>query len=238
MPDSVGGEPVLGIAEDTLAPRGFEPTGTFSVTGPPMSGKTNAMRSARSIHAPIRSGGPIFHIGGRRAQLADAAPWVRSATTIEAVKALAKEIVEVATDESYTDRIMVVVEDVPQFADSEAERQLKELFQTINRSDHFLIGDADISQLSKWVRLHRRLQGGQAGHRAQAGCIRRRLGVQTAFPKVKRSDFPEGRGIFVQSGRIGIVQIPLMDGPQRGGECYPWRRRVPGNSLKTSLRAV
>ena len=31
------------------------------------------------------------------------------------------------------------------------------------------------------------------------------------FPKVKRSDFPEGRGILVQSGRIVTVQLPLVD---------------------------
>ena len=30
------------------------------------------------------------------------------------------------------------------------------------------------------------------------------------FPKVKRADFPEGRGIFVQNGRAVTVQIPLV----------------------------
>ena len=39
---------------------------------------------------------------------------------------------------------MIVVENVPQFADSDAERALKALFQAINRSDHFLVGDADV----------------------------------------------------------------------------------------------
>ena len=32
------------------------------------------------------------------------------------------------------------------------------------------------------------------------------------FPKVKRSDFPEGRGIFVQAGRAVTVQMPLVEG--------------------------
>ncbi|MDF2580689.1 MAG: phosphopeptide-binding protein, partial [Microbacterium sp.] len=31
------------------------------------------------------------------------------------------------------------------------------------------------------------------------------------FPKVKRSDFPEGRGIFVQAGRAVTVQMPLVE---------------------------
>ncbi len=45
LPDRVGDLPVLGIAEDTLAPREFDPVGSFVITGPPRSGKTNAMKA-------------------------------------------------------------------------------------------------------------------------------------------------------------------------------------------------
>jgi S-DNA-T family DNA segregation ATPase FtsK/SpoIIIE len=183
------------------------------VTGPPASGKTNAMRALVASMQRFDPEVRLFHIGGRRAQLVDAAPWVRSAITIEAVKALAKEIVEVATDETYTDRIMVVVEDVPQFADSEAERPLKELFQTINRSDHLLIGDADVSQLSSGFGFIGDFKAGRRGIALKPDAYDGDSIYKTAFPKVKRSDFPEGRGIFVQGGRIVIVQIPLVDGP-------------------------
>jgi S-DNA-T family DNA segregation ATPase FtsK/SpoIIIE len=31
---------------------------------------------------------------------------------------------------------------------------------------------------------------------------------KTPFPKVRRSDFPEGRGFFVQNGRATLVQLP------------------------------
>ena len=33
---------------------------------------------------------------------------------------------------------------------------------------------------------------------------------KTPFPKVKRSDFPAGRGIFVQNGRTVTVQTPFI----------------------------
>ena len=80
----------------------------------------------------------LFHLAGRRAQLADHAPWVRSATTVDGVKLLAKELVDVVGDTDVPGRFVIVVENVTQFADSDAERPLKELFQAINRSDHFL----------------------------------------------------------------------------------------------------
>lgn len=212
LPDSVAGEPVLGISEETLAPRGFEPTGTFSVTGPPMSGKTNGMRALIAAMLRFDPNVQLFHMAGRRAQLSDAAPWVRSATTVDDVKNLAKEIATVAADETYTDRIMVVVEDVPQFADSDAERALKELFQAINRSDHLLIGDADIAQLSSGFGFIGDFKAGRKGIVLKADAYDGDSVFKTPFPKVKRSDFPEGRGIYVQNGRTVTVQMPLVDG--------------------------
>ena len=35
---------------------------------------------------------------------------------------------------------------------------------------------------------------------------------KTPFPKVKRSEFPEGRGIFVQNGRTATVHLPVAGG--------------------------
>ena len=212
MPDSVANQPVLGIAEDTLAPRGFEPTGTFSVTGPPLSGKTNAMRALIQSMQRFDPATRLFHIAGRRAQLADAATWIKSATTIEDVRTLAKEIAEVVADVSYTDRIMVVVENVPQFVDSEAERALKELFQAINRSDHLLIGDADIAQLASGFGFIGDFKAGRKGIALKPDAYDGESVFKTPFPKVKRTDFPEGRGIFVESGRTVTVQMPLVDG--------------------------
>jgi S-DNA-T family DNA segregation ATPase FtsK/SpoIIIE len=151
-----------------------------------------------------------MHIGGRRAQLASSAPWMRSATTIDDVKVLAKELVGVVADESIPGRIMVVIEGVTQFADTEAERPLKELFQAINRSDHFLIGDADVSMLSSGFGFIGDFKAGRRGIALRADAFDGDSVFKTPFPKVKRSDFPPGRGIFVQNGRVTTVQLPLL----------------------------
>jgi S-DNA-T family DNA segregation ATPase FtsK/SpoIIIE len=40
---------------------------------------------------------------------------------------------------------------------------------------------------------------------------------KTPFGRVKRSDFPVGRGIFVQAGRSVTMQIPfVVDAPKEG----------------------
>jgi DNA segregation ATPase FtsK/SpoIIIE, S-DNA-T family len=210
LPAEVDGAPTLGIAEDTLAPRGFEPVGTFVVTGPPRSGKTTAMRhlidTVRRAHPDVR----LFHIAGRRAQLGDHVEWMRSATKVEEVVELAKELTAVVSDESIPGKLMIVVEQVPQFSDSDAERSLKALFQAVNRSEHFLIGDADVSQLTSGFGFVSDFKAGRQGVALRPDSSDGDSLFKVPFGRVKRADYPEGRGILVQEGRQATVQLPLV----------------------------
>ncbi|WP_448005898.1 FtsK/SpoIIIE domain-containing protein [Agromyces bauzanensis] len=211
LPDTAGAEPVLGIADDTLGPTGFEPVGTFIVTGPPQSGKTNGLRAIVDALHRQDPAARLFHLAGRRAQLADHARWIRSAVTIDEVKALARELIEVVPDEDIPGRMVIVVENVPQFADTDAERPLKELFQAVNRSEQFLVGDADVSALSSGFGFIGDFKAGRRGIALRPDAFDGDSVFKVPFPKVKRNEFPEGRGIFVQNGRTRTVQMPLVD---------------------------
>jgi S-DNA-T family DNA segregation ATPase FtsK/SpoIIIE len=212
LPHSAGAEPVLGLADDTLAPIGFEPVGTFAITGPPQSGKTNAMRAVVDAVRRFDPAVRLFHLAGRRAQLGDHAAWMRSATSVDEVKSLAKELVDVVGDATLDGRLMIVVENVTQFADTDAERPLKELFQAVNRSDHFLIGDADVSTLSSGFGFVGDFKAGRRGVALRPDSFDGDSVFKTPFPKVKRAEFPEGRGIFVQNGRTATVHLPVAGG--------------------------
>ena len=212
MPDRIGDFPALGVAEDTLAARDFDPIGTFVVTGPPLSGKTNAMKALITSMTRFDPGVRLFHFGGRRSQLKEFAPWMRSATTPDEAKDLATELADLVGDESLEARLVIVIEDVPQFADTPAERPLKALFQAVNRSEHLLIGDADVSQIASGFGLIGDFKGGRKGIVLRPDAFDGDAIFKVPFPKVKRSDFPEGRGIFVQSGRAVTVQMPLVEG--------------------------
>ncbi|MDE0547476.1 FtsK/SpoIIIE domain-containing protein [Microbacterium sp. C7(2022)] len=211
LPDRIGEFPVLGVAEDTLAARDFDPVGTFVVAGPPLSGKTTAMKSLITSMSRFDPDVKFFHMGGRRAQLKDFAPWVRSAVTPDEAKELATELAELVADETITARMVIVIEDVPQFADSPAERPLKALFQAVNRSEHLLIGDADVSQVTSGFGLIGDFKGGRKGIVLRPDAFDGDAIFKVPFPKVKRTDFPEGRGIFVQAGRAVTVQMPLVE---------------------------
>jgi S-DNA-T family DNA segregation ATPase FtsK/SpoIIIE len=153
LPSDVAGEPVLGLADDTLAPIGFEPVGTFAITGPPQSGKTTAMRA---VIDAVRRHDPdvrLFHLAGRRAALTGHADWMRSAAT-------------------------------------------------------FLVGDADVANLSSGFGFVGDFKAGRRGVALKPDAYDGDAVFKTPFPKVRRSDFPEGRGFFVQNGRATLVQLP------------------------------
>ncbi|MGF3057481.1 FtsK/SpoIIIE domain-containing protein [Microbacterium sp. YY-01] len=213
LPDRVGDFPVLGVAEDTLAARDFDPLGTFVVAGPPLSGKTTTLKAMVVAMRRLDPSIKLFHFGGRRAQLKEWADWTRSAVTPDDAKELAKELVELVGDEEITARIAIIVEDVPQFADGPAEREMKALFQAINRSDHLLVGDADVTQVTSGFGFIGDFKAGRKGIILKPDAFDGDSVFKVPFPKVKRSDFPEGRGIFVQNGRPLTVQIPHIEAP-------------------------
>ncbi|MFB8387760.1 FtsK/SpoIIIE domain-containing protein [Microbacterium sp. NPDC055910] len=210
LPECVGELPTLGIGDDTLGPTGFEPVGTFVVAGPPQSGKTTALRGIVAGLERFDPAVELFHIGGRRAALRSFRPWRRAATGIDDVRTLAKELKEVVSDETIPTRIAIVVENVTEFGDTDAERPLKELFQAINRSDHFLVADGDVSQLSSGYGLIGELKAGRHGIALRPDTYDGESLFKVGFPKVQRHEFPPGRGLFVENGRFVTVQLPLV----------------------------
>ena len=85
--------PVLGVSDDTLAPIGFEPTGAFVLAGPPASGRTNALRwLISSVRTRRRRSSPGTTSAPRAPRSGSRPGWEATATTVEDVAALAKEL--------------------------------------------------------------------------------------------------------------------------------------------------
>ncbi|WP_404431219.1 FHA domain-containing protein [Microbacterium lacus] len=213
LPARVGEYPVIGIGDDTLGPKGFEPVGTFVVAGPPQSGKTTAVRAIVSAIQRIDPNVELYHFGGRRAVLREFRTWTAAASAVDDVRTLAKSLKDVVADETLTTRIVIVVENIAEFGDTDAERPLKELMQVINRSDHFLIADGDVSQLSSGYGLIGELKAGRHGIALRPETYDGDSLFKVPFPKVQRHEFPPGRGLFVENGQIVTVQMPLVVAP-------------------------
>jgi S-DNA-T family DNA segregation ATPase FtsK/SpoIIIE len=209
LPREAAGLPVFGIAEDTLAPRGFEPVGSFIVTGPPQSGKTNGLRAMVQAIEAYDPEVKLFHFGSRRSQLKEFRPWVRSATRPEDEKELAAELAEIVADETVPGRIMVVIEDIPHIVDSPADRPMRALIQAIDDSEHLLVADADVTRAGGGSGVLGAWKASRQGIVLQPDTYDGDTLFKVPFGRMKRSDHPVGRGMFVQAGRAVIVQMPL-----------------------------
>jgi S-DNA-T family DNA segregation ATPase FtsK/SpoIIIE len=210
FPASVDGMPVFGLADDTLAPFGFEPVGSFVVTGPPASGKTNALKALVIAMERFDPDVQLYHFGGRRSELKDFRPWVASASREEEAKDLATELTDLINAEGGK-RILVVVEDVPHLADGAAERPVRTLFKALRDSDHMLIGDAEVSRATAGVGVMGDWKQNRQGIVLKPDTYDGDTIFKVGFGKIKRSDSPVGRGIFVQAGRARTVQMPFVE---------------------------
>jgi S-DNA-T family DNA segregation ATPase FtsK/SpoIIIE len=212
MPVSVDGQPVIGVAEDTLAPRGFDPVGLFVVTGPPQSGKTNTLRALITAVEKFDPDVKLFHFGSRRSELGSYRDWVRSATRPEEEKDLATELADIVADETVAGRIMVVVEDVAHLMDGPADRAIRGLMQAISNSEHLLIGDADVSRAGSGSGVLGAWKADRQGIALKPDTHDGDTLFKVPFGRIKRTDFPDGRGIFVQAGKAMLVHVPVTDG--------------------------
>ena len=210
MPAQVNGMPVFGVADDTLAPHGFEPVGSFVISGPPASGRTNAVKSLIVAMERFDPHVKMYHLGSRRAELKDFRPWVRSATRPEDEKDLVTELADLVVSDSPGGRILIVVEDMPHLADGPADRPMRALLQAMNDSDHLLIGEAEITRASGSIGVLGEWKTGRQGIVLKPDTYDGEAIFKTAFGRVKRSDFPVGRGIFVQAGRAVTMQMPFV----------------------------
>jgi len=210
MPAQVGGMPVFGVADDTLSAHGFEPVGSFVISGPAASGRTNALKALVVAMERFDPGIRLYHFGSRRAELKDFRPWVRSATRPEDEKDLATELAELVVSDAPGARIMIVIEDMPHLSDGAADRPMRALLQAMNDSEHLLVGEAEISRASGSIGVLGEWKSGRQGIVLKPDTYDGEAIFKTPFGRVKRSDFPVGRGIFVQAGRAITMQMPFV----------------------------
>ncbi len=211
LPASVGGNPVLGISDDTLEPISFEASGTFVLGGPPASGRTNALRWLISSVGRAHPDAVRFYFGSPRSAIGKQPGWEAVATTVEDAGALAREVA--ATLAETADRkVLVVIEQIGDFLSTPADSALVEMIKAVKRSDHLLIAENETAGWSSSWPLLAEVKGARTGFLLQPEAMEGDTILKTSLPRVSRSDFPPGRGYFIARGKAVRVQLPLADG--------------------------
>lgn len=207
MPDEVDGLPVLGISDELMAPIGFEPSGVLLVGGGPGSGRSNALAVLSDAIRRARSDSRLFYLGSRRSALARA-EWEAAATDPDAVGDLARKLTALAA-ELEDSHLTVVLESVSDFLSTPADAPLVEMVKAIKRSDHLLIAESESSTWAGFWPLFNEIRAARRGVLLQPETTEGDQILSTPFPRVSRREFPEGRGLYVDRGKVVRVQLPL-----------------------------
>jgi len=211
LPSAPAGRVTLGVADDDLAPVLLEPSGTFVLMGPPSSGRSTALAALSSSFAGLGKGVRTFYIGNAKSPLGASGTFTAVATSLEDAVALAQKVTELAAKPATdTNRIAVFVEGISDFLSTPADAALIELFKTLKRGDHFVLGESETSTWSSSWPLLQELKSGRRGFALQLDQQEGDLLFRTAFPRAKRSEFPPGRGYFVQAGKVRRVQVARL----------------------------
>jgi S-DNA-T family DNA segregation ATPase FtsK/SpoIIIE len=229
LPVEVAGRPALGLADDDLAPLGFDPIGLLLVAGGPASGRSNALIVLAQSLRRWRPGIPLYYLGQRRSVLLGAVAWTESATDPDAVAQLARRLAaDIAASESEAAAapagsaaagspasapLVVVVESIADFLSTPADAAIVELIRSVKRSEHLLVAEAETSTWSSSWPLLAEVKNARRGILLQPESVEGETVLRTALPRAARTEFPPGRGYLVAGGKATRVQLARAAAP-------------------------
>jgi S-DNA-T family DNA segregation ATPase FtsK/SpoIIIE len=204
----VDGRPVLGMADETLAEITFEPRGAFMVTGPMGSGRTTAMLTIASGLKAMESPMRLVRFSSRRTPLTGLPIWDVEASDPETVKELAAQLRQ--TIEAGTvgeGRLALFIDGVADFTGTGVENDLDKLIRASTREGQFVVGENESASWSQAYVLAQPFKAGRRGLLLQPGEMDGDSLLGTGLGRIRRADFPAGRGFLVYSGRAMKLQV-------------------------------
>lgn len=207
LPAAVGSEPVLGMSDEDLAPATFLPEGTFMIVGPPSSGRTTALETIVRAVCLNRPGTRTAVFTPARAP-GVAWEWTISAAghdeAAQQAAALEHQLSAASPDGP---RWLIVIETPGDFLHGPADEALCSLIATARGAGHFVIGEGDTQSMSGSWQLQQALRFSRRGLALQPDQEDGDMVFRTTFPRMRRSDFPKGRGMLVRDGRARRIQV-------------------------------
>jgi DNA segregation ATPase FtsK/SpoIIIE, S-DNA-T family len=212
LPATADRRPAIGIADDSLGPVGFRPEGVFLISGPPASGRTTAAATAMIALDRAAPGVVPVLFGGKLSPLASLGIWQQIATDPAEVAEVAAKIDQaVAGSGEGVQRYAVVIEAISEFLSTPADAPLVAMIKTLTRFGHVVIAEAETSALSGGWPLLNAVKSGRTGLALQPEQGDGTIVYKTDFPRSRRADFPPGRGLLVEGGRVRLLQVAIPE---------------------------
>lgn len=233
LPVLAAGRPVIGLADDDLGPFGFRPEGVFLISGPPSSGRTTALATVLAALTRAMPSAALVYFGGKRSPLIGLGAWQQVATDPDSAAEVAAKLEQavraeaagpggvglaggaggagLAGDAGSPVRLVAVMENITDFVGGAADMALASLVKTLSAHGHLVVAEAEVSALGTIGALLTAVKNARGGLALQPEPHDGQMVYKTDFPKSKRGEFPAGRGLLVESGRVRLVQIAIPE---------------------------
>ena len=101
----------------------------------------------------------------------------------------------------------VVIESLPEFSGTPAEYELERMIRVLAREEHFVVGEGETSTWQQAYTLAGPMKAGRRGLLLVPGEMDGDTLMGTPLGRLRRADFPPGRGFLIVNGRAAKVQI-------------------------------
>ncbi len=205
LPSVLNDRRVIGVAESDLEPFGIEPSGVLILAGPPLSGRSTALRTLATAAISARKAPVSVYLGNQRSALLSTVQWTHVATDANAALSILSEVT--SSDKIEASDLVLVIEGIADYANSLAESQIGELVRRAKRGEGVVIVDGDVSEFTSSFGLMGEIKAARRGLVLQPETHDGDAILKTPFPRISRGEFPPGRGYVVDGGRLHKVQV-------------------------------
>ncbi|MCB7136829.1 FtsK/SpoIIIE domain-containing protein [Cellulosimicrobium marinum] len=211
LPVLAADRPTIGLDDLDIAPVGLPARGTFMLAGPPGGGRTTALVTIAQTVRRARAG-RVVYLSPRRTSISGLDAWDTAATSPEDVVTLLGSLTAALESGSLRPGgLTVLVESVTEFTGTPAEQPLAAFVRTAVRAEQLVVGEAESSTWGQAWAIAQPFKAGRSGLLLTPGDLDGDNLLGTGLGRLRRADFPPGRGFLVVSGRARKMHVALPE---------------------------
>lgn len=205
LPAGSASTPVIGVDDVTLEAATLAARGPLLLAGPPGSGRTTAIATIAAGLARSSPGVRRVLLSPRRSILTHR-EWDERAEGMDNVAATIGQLTS-SIEAGSAEQLAIFIEALPDFTGSEVEYDLDRLVKIAIRQDCFVVGEGETSTWSQAYTLAQPFKAGRRGLLLAPGEMDGDMLLGTPLGRLRRSDFPPGRGFLITAGRASKIQV-------------------------------
>jgi len=211
LPVLTGDRPTVGLDDLDIAPVALPARGTFMLSGPPGGGRTTALVTIAQAVRRARAG-RVVYLSPRRTSISGLDAWDSAATSPEEVVTLLEGLTAAIDGGSLRPGgLTVLVESVTEFTGTPAEQPLATFVKAAVRAEQLVVGEAESSTWGQAWALAQPFKAGRTGLLLTPGDLDGDTLLGTGLGRIRRAEFPPGRGFLVVSGRARKMHVALPE---------------------------